>query len=59
MFLLSTVALVSAPITILLLLPEGSAVSVWPVIQTLLLLMAVPILSGLIIRARLPVIAIN
>ena len=29
MFLLSTVALVSAPITILLLLPEGSTVSVW------------------------------
>ena len=57
MFLLSTVALVSAPITILLLLPEGSTISVWPVIQTLLLLMALPMLSGLIIRARLPAIA--
>ena len=54
MFLLSTIALVSAPITILLLLPEGSTVSVWPVIQTLLLLMFIPMVIGLIIRARRP-----
>ena len=42
MFLLSTVALVSTPITILLLLPAGTGVSVWPVIRTLLLLMFIP-----------------
>jgi len=57
MFLLSTVALVSAPITILLLLPEGSTVSVWPVIRTLLLLMFIPMVIGLLIRARRPSIA--
>jgi BASS family bile acid:Na+ symporter len=57
MFLLSTVALVSAPITILLLLPEGSTVSVWPVIRTLLLLMFMPMVIGLLIRARRPSIA--
>jgi BASS family bile acid:Na+ symporter len=57
MFLLSTVALVSAPITILLLLPEGSTVSVWPVIQTLLLLMFLPMVIGLLIRARWPPVA--
>jgi len=54
MFLLSTVALVSAPITILLLLPEGTVVSVWPVIRTLLLLMFIPMVIGLLIRARKP-----
>ncbi len=54
MFLLSTIALVSAPITILLLLPEGSTVSVWPVIRTLLLLMFIPMVIGLLIRARWP-----
>jgi BASS family bile acid:Na+ symporter len=54
MFLLSTVALVSAPITILLLLPEGTGVSVWPVIRTLLLLMFIPMVIGLLIRARKP-----
>ena len=57
MFLLSTVALVSAPITILLRLPEGSTVSVWPVIRTLLLLMFIPMVIGLLIRARRPSIA--
>jgi len=57
MFLLSTVALVSAPITILLLLPEGSTVSVWPVIRTLLLLMFIPMVIGLLIRAKRPSIA--
>jgi BASS family bile acid:Na+ symporter len=57
MFLLSTIALVSAPITILLLLPEGSTVSVWPVIRTLLLLMFIPMVIGLLIRARRPSIA--
>jgi BASS family bile acid:Na+ symporter len=54
MFLLSTVALVSAPITILLLLPEGTGVSVWPVIRTLLLLMFIPMVIGLLIRDRKP-----
>ncbi|MGB9177578.1 MAG: bile acid:sodium symporter [Methanoregula sp.] len=54
MFLLSSVALVSAPITILLLLPEGSGVSVWPVIRTLLLLMFIPMVIGLVIRAIRP-----
>ena len=57
MFLLSTIALVSAPITILLLLPEGSTVSVWPVIRTLLLLMFIPMVIGLLIRARWPTVA--
>jgi len=57
MFLLSTIALISAPITILLLLPEGSTVSVWPVIRTLLLLMFIPMVIGLLIRAKLPAIA--
>jgi BASS family bile acid:Na+ symporter len=57
MFLLSTVALVSAPITILLLLPEGSTISVWPVIRTLLLLMFIPMVIGLLLRARRPSIA--
>jgi len=57
MFLLSTVALVSAPMTILLLLPEGSTVSVWPVIRTLLLLMFIPMVIGLLIRAKRPAIA--
>jgi BASS family bile acid:Na+ symporter len=57
MFLLSTVALVSAPITILLLLPKGTEVSVWPVIRTLLLLMFIPMVIGLLIRARRPSIA--
>ena len=57
MFLLSTVALVSAPITILLLLPEGAGVDVWPVIRTLLLLMFLPMVIGLFIRARYPSIA--
>jgi len=57
MFLLSTVALVSAPITILLLMPEGTEVSVWPVIRTLLLLMFIPMVIGLLIRARRPSIA--
>jgi BASS family bile acid:Na+ symporter len=57
MFLLSTIALVSAPITILLLLPEGSTVSVWPVIRTLLLLMFIPMVIGLLIRAKRPLIA--
>ena len=57
MFLLSTVALVSAPITILLLLPAGAGVDVWPVIRTLLLLMFLPMVIGLIIRAKYPSIA--
>jgi len=57
MFLLSTIALVSTPITLILLLPEGQVISVWPVIQTLLLLMVIPMLSGLIIRAKRPAIA--
>ncbi|MDD1709060.1 MAG: bile acid:sodium symporter [Methanoregulaceae archaeon] len=57
MFLLSSVALVSAPITILLLLPEGSSVSVLPVIRTLLLLMFIPMVIGLLIRARWPKVA--
>jgi len=57
MFLLSTVALVSAPITILLLLPEGAGVDVWPVIRTLLLLMFLPMVIGLLIRAKWPSIA--
>ena len=57
MFLLSTVALVSAPITILLLLPEGTGVSVWPVIRTLILLMFIPMVIGLFIRARYPSMA--
>jgi bile acid:Na+ symporter, BASS family len=57
MFLLSTVALVSAPITILLLLPEGTGVDVWPVIRTLLLLMFLPMVIGLLIRAKWPSIA--
>jgi bile acid:Na+ symporter, BASS family len=57
MFLLCTVALVSTPITLILLLPEGTAVSVWPVIRTLLLLMVVPMIIGLFIRARRPAFA--
>jgi BASS family bile acid:Na+ symporter len=57
MFLLCTVALVSTPITLILLLPEGSVISVWPVIRTLLLLMAVPMAAGLLIRAKRPEIA--
>jgi bile acid:Na+ symporter, BASS family len=52
MFLLSTVALISTPITILLLLPAGTGVSVWPVIRTLLLLMFLPMIIGLFIRSR-------
>jgi|WetSurMetagenome_2_1015567.scaffolds.fasta_scaffold72600_2 bile acid:Na+ symporter, BASS family len=57
MFLLSTVALVSTPITLLLFLPEGVGVDVWPVIRTLLLLMFLPMVIGLIIRAKRPSIA--
>ncbi len=57
MFLLCTVALVSTPITLLLLLPEGSVISMWPVIRTLLLLMVVPMAAGLIVRAKRPAIA--
>jgi bile acid:Na+ symporter, BASS family len=57
MFLLCTVALVTTPITLILLLPEGSAISVWPVIRTLLLLMAVPMAAGLLVRAKSPGIA--
>jgi bile acid:Na+ symporter, BASS family len=57
MFLLSSVALVTTPITLILLLPEGSAINVWPVIRTLLLLMAVPMVTGLLVRAKKPAIA--
>lgn len=57
MFLLCTVALVSTPVTLFLLLPEGAVINVWPVIRTLLLLMAVPMVAGLLIRAKLPEIA--
>ena len=57
MFLLSTVALVTTPITLILLLPEGSAINVWPVIRTLLLLMAVPMVIGLLVHAKKPAIA--
>jgi bile acid:Na+ symporter, BASS family len=57
MFLLCTVALISTPITLILLLPEGTAVSVWPVIRTILLLMVVPMVIGLLVRARRPAFA--
>jgi bile acid:Na+ symporter, BASS family len=57
MFLLCTVALVSTPITLVLLLPEGTVVSVWPVIQTILLLMVVPMVIGLLTRAKRPALA--
>ena len=57
MFLLCTVALVSTPITLLLLMPEDSVISMWPVIRTLLLLMVVPMAAGLIVRAKRPAIA--
>jgi BASS family bile acid:Na+ symporter len=57
MFLLCTVALVSTPITLILLLPKGTAISVWPVIRTLLLLMVIPLIIGLLIRAKRPPIA--
>ncbi len=57
MFLLCTVALVSTPITLILLLPAGTAISVWPVIRTLLFLMALPMVIGLLIRAVRPAIA--
>jgi len=57
MFLLCTVALVSTPITLILLMPAGTAISVWPVVRTLLILMALPMAVGLLVRATKPEIA--
>jgi len=57
MFLLCTVALVSTPITLILLMPAGTVIKVWPVIRTLLLLMALPMAIGLLVRAKRPAIA--
>ena len=57
MFLLCTVALVSTPITLILLMPAGTDISVWPVIRTLLFLMALPMLIGLLIKGKMPHIA--
>ncbi len=57
MFLLCTIALVSTPITLVFLLPESTAVNIWPVIRSLILLMVIPLIVGLAIRAYRPAVA--
>ena len=57
MFLLCTVALVSTPVTLILLMPEDSVINMWPVIRTLVLLMVIPMAAGLLVRAKWPAIA--
>ena len=57
MFLLCTIALISTPVTLLILLPESSAMNVWPVIRSLILLMVIPLIVGLALRAYRPAVA--
>lgn len=56
-FFLSTVALVSTPVTLLFVLPGASGADIWPVVRTLILVMLIPLLAGLFLRTRSPPIS--
>ncbi|MBP1929182.1 BASS family bile acid:Na+ symporter [Methanolinea mesophila] len=57
MFLLCTTALVSTPVTLLIVLPESTMMNVWPVIRSLIFLMVIPLIVGLALRAYRPTVA--
>ncbi len=54
MFLLCMVAVVSAPLTILLLVPGAGNIDVWPVIRTLAIIQVIPLFFGMFLKAKRP-----
>lgn len=54
MFLLCMVAVVSAPLTILLLLPGAGGIDIWPVIRTLAIIQVIPLFAGMFLKAKRP-----
>lgn len=57
MFLLCTLAVFTTPFTLMLIIPESTAIDPWPVVKTLLIIQIIPILAGMLLRAEKPAIA--
>lgn len=54
MFLLCMVAVVSAPLTLVLLVPGTEGLDIWPVIETLAVIQVIPLFAGMYLRANRP-----
>jgi BASS family bile acid:Na+ symporter len=54
MFLLCMVAVVSAPLTIMLLVPGAGGIDIWPVIRTLAIIQVIPLFAGMFLKAKRP-----
>jgi len=57
MFLLCTIAVFSAPLTLIFVMPGSAGIDPWPVIKTLALIQMVPLFFGMIIRSHRPKLA--
>jgi bile acid:Na+ symporter, BASS family len=54
MFLLCMVAIISAPLTVILLIPGTGNIDIWPVIRTLAIIQVIPLFFGMFIKAKRP-----
>ncbi len=54
MFLLCMVAIISAPLTIVLIVPGAGGIEIWPVIRTLAIIQVIPLFFGMFLRAKKP-----
>lgn len=54
MFLLCMVAIISAPMTIVLLVPGAGGIDIWPVIRTLAIIQVIPLFFGMFLKAKRP-----
>jgi len=54
MFLLCMVAVVSAPLSVMLLVPGAGGIDIWPVIRTLAIIQVIPLFFGMFLKAKRP-----
>lgn len=54
MFLLCMVAVISAPLTIALVVPGAGGIDIWPVIRTLAIIQVIPLFFGMFLKAKRP-----
>ncbi|MBN2734086.1 MAG: bile acid:sodium symporter [Methanomicrobiaceae archaeon] len=54
MFLLCTIAVFSAPLTLIIVMPGSGGIDPWPVIKTLALIQMVPLFFGMFLRSYRP-----
>ena len=57
MFLLCMIAIISAPLTVFLLVPGTGSIDIWPVIRTLAVIQVIPLFFGMFLKAKRPHLA--